>query len=723
MTTPEFRPDGAESLRSIPLFQTLSDAECAELESTLSPRRLAPDEVLFHQGDPGDALFLIRSGQVRIVSEAGEQAVLLARLGPGEFLGEMSLLSDDPRSAAAIAEVETEILELRRSSFEALTERRPLIAEQARRVMDARRAGDWDRAFANEARSLVAIPETMDRILIGRSESCDVVVAEPTIDAEHAEIRRTPDGLILRDLGSVSGTYCNRVPVKETPLNDGDEIWLGAVKMFLQNGVLKQFEPSRRIRLEAEGVGNVVRGGRRILQGIDLAIYPGELVALVGPSGAGKTTLLHDLLGFQPPTDGEIYYDSLPLRTHHDVFRRVLGYVPQSDIIHPQLTVEQTLHYAGRLRLPADTTEEELRARIDRVLDQVGLADERQNTVGRLSGGQRKRASIAVELLTEPRIFFLDEPTSGLDPGLDEQMMLLFRRLADEGRTVILTTHATRNLRVCDRVVVLSHGRDVFMGSPDEALTHFDVDDFIDVYPKLATDDPVELSERYHASELYSRGVRSRLITTIGSSPAELAAAADAVPRRPEQSALEQGARSWRQFQQLSARYLATIRADRPSLALLVLGALVVAALSIPVFGRDIFALSSLNGGSFVSAIVLLFVIALSSFFLGSANAAREITKEAEIYRRERLVDLSPVAYVASKVAVLSMFSVVQSVLLVGALALAIRFPGPQSETIPLMMATALLTSLAGMAMGLFISSFSRNSDQAMILVPLLLIP
>jgi CRP/FNR family cyclic AMP-dependent transcriptional regulator len=185
MTTPAFRPDGAESLRSIPLFQTLSDAECAELESTLSPRRLAPDEVLFHQGDPGDALFLIRSGQVRIVSEAGEQAVLLARLGPGEFLGEMSLLSDDPRSAAAIAEVETEILELRRSSFEALTERRPLIAEQARRVMDARRAGDWDRAFANEARSLVAIPETMDRILIGRSESCDVVVAEPTIDAEH----------------------------------------------------------------------------------------------------------------------------------------------------------------------------------------------------------------------------------------------------------------------------------------------------------------------------------------------------------------------------------------------------------------------------------------------------------------------------------------------------------------------------------------------------------
>ena len=152
--------------------------------------------------------------------------------------------------------------------------------------------------------------------------------------------------------------------------------------------------------------------------------------------------------------------------------------------------------------------------------------------------------------------------------------------MADEGRTVILTTHATWNLRVCDRVVVLSHGRDVFMGSPGEALTHFDVDDFIEVYPKLATEDPVELSERYHASDLYSRGVRSRLITTVGASAAELAAAADTVPRRPEQWTAAQIARSWRQFQQLSARYLATIRADRPSLALLLLGTLVVATSS-----------------------------------------------------------------------------------------------------------------------------------------------
>jgi len=280
------------------------------------------------------------------------------------------------------------------------------------------------------------------------------------------------------------------VPVKETPLNDGDEIWLGAVKMFLQNGVLKQFEPSRRIRLEAEGVGNVVRGGRRILQGIDLAIYPGELVALVGPSGAGKTTLLHDLLGFQPPTDGEIYYDSLPLRTHHDVFRRVLGYVPQSDIIHPQLTVEQTLHYAGRLRLPADTTEEELRARIDRVLDQVGLADERQNTVGRLSGGQRKRASIAVELLTEPRIFFLDEPTSGLDPGLEARTMALLADVAATGRIVLVATHATESIERAKALCVLVGGRVAFFGPPPMALSYFRVERYAELFRQLEKQSP-----------------------------------------------------------------------------------------------------------------------------------------------------------------------------------------------------------------------------------------
>ncbi|MCZ6707712.1 MAG: ATP-binding cassette domain-containing protein [Chloroflexi bacterium] len=704
-----------DAFRATPLLRALDDADLGELERLLERRSLAAGEVLFARDDPGDSLLLIVSGQLRIASDSSPGAVPLARLGPGEVLGEKALLTGEPRSASALAEVASELLELSRTDFDRFCATRPELQKQVHAVMAARQRGDPSRPFAHEAKTLLVLPSEGE-VRLGRDPSNDVVIAEPTIDAQHATLRPVQGELRLRDLGSRAGTYLNRRPVQDAVVVDGDEIWLGAVKLFVADGVLKQYEPARGIRVEARGVGNVVGGGRRILEGVDLAIYPGELVALVGPSGAGKTTLLHDLLGFTPPTEGVIFYDSHPLATDLDLFRRVLGYVPQADIIHPQLSVEQTLRYAGRLRLPADTTDAELATRIERVLEQVGLTDERSNRVSRLSGGQRKRASIAVELLTEPRVIFLDEPTSGLDPGLDEQMMELFRRLADQGRTVVLTTHATRNLRLSDRVVILSRGRQVFMGTPEEALTFFAVEDFIDVYPALTQQDAVALSESYRASALYERAVAARLVTPVA---APTLGATD----RARGARMEGVRRSLHQFRFLSARYWAITKADRTNLALLVLLAPVIGALLVPVFRRDIFELSAINGGSFVNALVLQFVIVLSAFFLGAVMAAREITKEAAIYRRERLVDLSPVAYVASKVVVLLLFALLQAVALVGVLALAVRFPAPQAETIVLLMGVTMLTSMAGMAMGLFVSALSRNADQAMTVVPLLLIP
>ena len=227
---------------------------------------------------------------------------------------------------------------------------------------------------------------------------------------------------------------------------------------------------SRRVRVRG-------RGEITLLDGVSFSVAAGELVAIVGPSGAGKTTLLGAVAGIAPKSAGSVRFDGIDVHANQAKFRGVIGYVPQDDIIHADLPLEHTLRYAARLRLPSSTTSAEIDAAVAGAMDAVGLADHADVRVGTLSGGQRKRASIAVELLTEPRAFFLDEPTSGLDPATSTELIAQLRQLADRSSTVVFTTHSAEDLDLCDRVVFMARGgRAGFVGTVDDALDHFAVE-------------------------------------------------------------------------------------------------------------------------------------------------------------------------------------------------------------------------------------------------------
>jgi ABC-type multidrug transport system ATPase subunit len=217
--------------------------------------------------------------------------------------------------------------------------------------------------------------------------------------------------------------------------------------------------------LVARGV-EVSGGGRRLLSVPDLTLRPGELTGLIGPSGAGKSTLIKVLLGLRGGT-GKVTLGGRPLEG-------AIGWVPQDDALFGTLTVRRWLDHAARLRLP-ELGDRERAARIVAVASSVELHDRLDVRIRRLSGGQRKRVSVATELLTEPPILVADEPTSGLDPGMEARTMQLFADLAHQGRIVLVATHAMASLHRCDTLLVLVAGRIAFRGPPSAAPAAFGV--------------------------------------------------------------------------------------------------------------------------------------------------------------------------------------------------------------------------------------------------------
>ncbi|WP_322496187.1 FHA domain-containing protein [Chloroflexus sp.] len=591
-------------------------------------------------------------------------------------------------------------------------------------------------------------------ITIGRV-GCDIILDNPQVSRFHAQLDRTPGGVVLRDMGSTNGTFVNGQRVTApVALKAGDVIQIGAFKLVYNVTSLDRYDQQGALRIDARNLSRVVtRNGvqRVILNDVSLSIAPREFVAIVGGSGTGKSTLMKALFGYAPAEQGQVLVNGDDFYRNFAAYQAVLGYVPQDDILHRVLPVQRALEYAARLRLPADTADSEVKARIERVLDDVEMAPHRDKPIEALSGGQRKRVSIGAELLADPSLFFLDEPTSGLDPGLEKKMMYTLRRLADSGRTVVLVTHATANITQCDHVIFMAgSGRMVFFGPPAEALRFFQIasGDFADIYTKIegvaAADHPVvqrdlraeyeawraahlaaqtppslaELWEiRYRQSPLYQQYVANRLATTPSGPPVPRNAAAQP-PQRVS---------AWRQFVLLTRRYFDLMLQDRRNLLILLLQAPIIALLLLLVARSD--ALTGVQAQDLIQrgeAKKLLFMLATVSVWFGIINAAREITKEQAVYRRERLVNLRIGPYLLSKVTVLSALVLVQTIVLLGIVLLKVALPGETGILLPPLIETFLtlvLASSAGMALGLAISAASVTPDRAISLVPFALIP
>ncbi|PJE17589.1 MAG: ABC transporter ATP-binding protein [Mycobacterium sp.] len=426
-------------------------------------------------------------------------------------------------------------------------------------------------------------------------------------------------------------------------------------------------------------------GARQILQKLSLSIEPGELVAIAGGSGAGKTTLLKILAGLQPPSGGAVSHNLAGRDTG-------IGYVPQDDIIHLEMPLRRTLRYAARLRLPAGTTAAEADRIVEQTMADLDLTDRAEVPVRSLSGGQRKRASIAVELLTRPSLFFLDEPTSGLDPSTAADVMRLLRGLSERGVTVVLTTHEPASIQRCDRVIFLArNGHLAFSGSPADARRHFGVRDLADVYQRLTGEYPP-------------------MTGRIATRPAPAPAIALHI-KRPN---------VFRQWWLLTRRNVDVLVRNRLTLAVLLGSPVLVTAMMATLFRRGAF---DTGAAADVGPAQIVFWIAFDGFFFGLTYGLLQIVGEIAVFRRERLAGLSVGAYVASKVAaLLPVLAAVSAVLLVVLRVLG-RLPAVGWHVYGLLFVTMLVEATSALALGLLASASVHNAAQAALALPMLCFP
>lgn len=582
----------------------------------------------------------------------------------------------------------------------------------------------------NEPRVFLQRALDLPQLTIGRGDECDIRLDGLLISNNHARISQTPNGLVIEDLNSTNGTYVNGQRItgrRQLPFEDVVQIGPFLLRVNPQRG-LTVFDTRSKTRLDVvkitKEVNNRSGGGKiRLLDEVNLSIQPNEFVGLLGPSGAGKSTLMDSLNGMRPASSGNVLVNNLDLYQHLESLKQSIGYVPQDDIIHRELTVYRTLYYVARLRLSRDISKQEIDQVVGEVMDITGLSERRDVPISQLSGGQRKRVSIAVELITKPSVIFLDEPTSGLDPATEEKVMKLFRQIAESGRTVILTTHAMENVKLFDKLVVLMRGKLVFYGKPQEALAHCGAESFKDLYDKLeapiseklqrangrANKDQIaeevanEWKRRFLQTEQYRMNVEIPLRSVN-------AGAHVAAPARARGSLGD-----WlRQWATLSRRYLEVLSADKFNLLILFGQAPIIAMLTYLVVGskapRDF----------------IYFVLALVSLWFGTSVAAREIIRERAVYKRERMVNLRLLPYVGSKILVLMMIVGLQCLLLFGTLKFLditklMSFPGGFGSSLHLVV--MIVTSMVGISLGLFVSAVVKTSEMATSLIPLILIP
>jgi ABC-type multidrug transport system ATPase subunit len=405
-----------------------------------------------------------------------------------------------------------------------------------------------------------------------------VVLSHPQVSAHHARLVREGGTHRILDLNSTNHVFVNSELTTSYLLKLGDEIRIGPFKLVYEANQLTQYDESNFIRIDAQSLKKSGNNNVTLLNNISLVIPPRKFVALVGGSGAGKSTLMDALNGLRPASEGKVLYNGQDYYRNIASYSTQLGYVPQDDIVHKDLTVERALYYAAKLRLPGDFTDEQIEQRIKEVLEDVEMTSRRKLLVKKLSGGQRKRVSIALELLANPSIFFLDEPTSGLDPGLDRKMMYLLRKLADKGHTIVLVTHATNNINSCDYVCFLAQGgRLAYFGPPDEARTYFGKTDFAEIYTSLEpTDEKPDAPEEAEARFKLSKEYQEYVAQPLREPPSDTRPGLDG--RAKVRKRAKRG-NPFKQFVLLSRRNFELLKNDRSTLILLLIQAPLLALL------------------------------------------------------------------------------------------------------------------------------------------------
>lgn len=575
-------------------------------------------------------------------------------------------------------------------------------------------AGRGNEQVGNLATSMLKIlrpgrttPAPAGAVKIGRATDNDIVIPDVLASRHHATLIPLPGGTEIRDERSINGTFVNGTRVDSAVLHDGDVVTIGNVDLVFAGGTLSRGTETeadtRTGGLEVRGLTWTIDGNKTLLDNISLDARPGTLTAVIGPSGAGKSTFARQVAGYTHPTSGMITFEGHDVHAEYASLRSRIGMVPQDDVVHGQLTVRQALMYAAELRLPPDTTKEDREQVVMQVLEELEMTKHLDTRVDKLSGGQRKRASVALELLTGPSLLILDEPTSGLDPALDRQVMTMLRQLADAGRVVLVVTHSLTYLDVCDQVLLLAPGgKTAFCGPPSQIGPELGTTNWADIFSTVAGD-PAEANRRYLARTPPAPPAPE------SSKPADLG--------KPAKTSLR------RQFSTIARRQMRLIISDRGYFIFLALLPFIMGVLSLSVPGETGFGPPNPASDAPNQPGQVLVLLNVGAIFMGTALTVRDLIGERPIFLREQAVGLSTSAYLLAKICVYSIFAVIQAGIVTAITIIGVGAPTQGANVL----GNASLELFVGMAactvcaatVGLALSAMAKTSEQIM---PLLVV-
>lgn len=539
-------------------------------------------------------------------------------------------------------------------------------------------------------------------IFIGRSKECDIVLDKINVSLKHVKLIKNGNGYTICCENKDGGLIVNNMTVSwDTPLYDKDVFEICGIKFIYSQNMLFYQLSEFGVRIDAFDIVKTVRlkfKKQDISQHVNFSAEPGQFVAFVGGSGAGKSTFMKCISGVTKPTSGKVLINGNDLYNNYDLLKNLIGYVPQDNIIYDDLSLLKMLRYAADLRMPNDSTREEKEKRIEEVLNVVEMLDKKEVMIKNLSGGQQKRACIAVELIADPNLLFLDEPTSGLDPGTERSLMKTLRKMANSGKTIILVTHNTLNLHLCDKVVFFGYGGKLcFDGAPHDALKFFDVDDFVDIYNMITKD-----------TDVWHKKFKESSFVSLSSPPSE---SENVVKGKVKKS-------FFKHCITLLVRRVNLLLNNKQQLLLLFGQAPLIAILLSLVVTNNLFY-------SYEDTKAILFTISTAAIWIGLLNSIQEICKERVILEKEHMSNLSLLAYIVSKVIFLLLLAVVQAVLLISAFVIAVDVPESgllynwYFDSIIIVFTTIFSAS----TMGLVVSAVSKDPAVAMTTPALLLVP